>query len=106
MEQLSDLADTYMTPRLSQVSGVGHVTVQGNMRPAVRIQADLARLASYGISMETLRTAIAEANVTGAKGTLNGAAAGLHDRRQRPAGGRRQPTRMSSSPMSRARRSC
>ncbi|WP_088346605.1 MULTISPECIES: efflux RND transporter permease subunit [Rhodomicrobium] len=74
METLSDFGDTYMTPRLSQVSGVGHVTVQGNMRPAVRIQADLSRLASYGISMETLRTAIADANVTGAKGTLNGAA--------------------------------
>ncbi len=73
MERLSDLADTFLLPRLSQVSGVGHVTVQGHMRPAVRIQADLSRLAGYGISMETLRTAIAEANVTGAKGTLNGA---------------------------------
>ncbi len=73
MERLSDLGDTFMTPRLSQVSGVGHVAVQGRMRPAVRIQADLSRLAAYGISMETLRTAISEANVTGAKGTLNGA---------------------------------
>ena len=73
MEQLSDLADTFLLPRLSQVSGVGHVTVQGNMRPAVRIQADLSRLAGYGISMETLRSAIAAANVNGAKGTLNGA---------------------------------
>jgi multidrug efflux pump len=73
MERLSDLADTYMTPRLSQVEGVGHVTVQGNMRPAIRIQADLSRLAAYGISLETLRGAIAETNVSGAKGTLNGA---------------------------------
>jgi multidrug efflux pump len=73
LEKLSDLADTFMLPRLSQVSGVGHVTVEGNMRPAVRIQADLAKLAAYGISMETLREAIAEANVAGAKGTLNGA---------------------------------
>ncbi len=72
MEKLSDLADTFMLPRLSQLSGVGHVTVQGNMRPAVRIQADLAQLAAYGLSLETLRTAIAEANVAGAKGTLNG----------------------------------
>ena len=72
MERLSDLADTFMTPRLSQVEGVGHVTVQGNMRPAIRIQADLSRLAAYGISLETLRGAIAEANVSGAKGTLNG----------------------------------
>jgi multidrug efflux pump len=73
LEKLSDLADTFMLPRLSQVSGVGHVTVQGNMRPAVRIQADLSKLAGYGISMETLRAAIAEANAAGAKGTLNGA---------------------------------
>ena len=73
LEKLSDVADTFMLPRLSQVSGVGHVTVQGNMRPAVRIQADLSKLAAYGISMETLRAAIAEANVAGAKGTLNGA---------------------------------
>ncbi len=72
MERLSDLADTFMTPRLSQVEGVGHVTVQGNMRPAIRIQADLSRLAAYSISLETLRAAIAEANVSGAKGTLNG----------------------------------
>jgi len=73
MERLSDLADTFLSPRLSQISGVGHVTVQGNLRPAVRIQADLPRLASYGISMETLRAAIAEANVSGSKGVLNGA---------------------------------
>jgi multidrug efflux pump len=73
MERLSDLADTFLLPRLSQTEGVGHVTVQGNMRPAVRIQADLTQLAAYGLSMETLRTAIAEANVAGAKGSLSGA---------------------------------
>jgi multidrug efflux pump len=73
LEKLSDLADTFLSPRLSQITGVGRVTVQGKMRPAVRIQADLTRLASYGISMETLRAAILEANVSGAKGSLNGA---------------------------------
>ncbi len=73
MERLSDLADTYLLPRLSQLSGVGHVTVQGNMRPAVRIQADLSQLAAYGLSLESLRGAIGEANVAGAKGSLNGA---------------------------------
>ncbi len=73
LEKLSDLADSYLMPRLAQATGVGHVTVQGNMRAAVRIQADLQRLAAYGVSMETLRTAIAAANVSGAKGTLNGA---------------------------------
>jgi multidrug efflux pump len=73
MERLSDLADTFLLPRLSQVSGVGHVTVQGNMRPAIRIQADLEKLAAYGLSLESVRNAIAEANVAGAKGSLNGA---------------------------------
>jgi multidrug efflux pump len=72
MEKLSDLADTFLGPKLSQVSGVGHVTVQGNVRPAVRVRADLPRLASYGIGLETLRTAIGNANVSGSKGQLNG----------------------------------
>ena len=55
------------------MTGVGHVTVQGGIRPAVRIQVDLARLAAYGLGLEDVRTAIAGANVTGAKGSLDGA---------------------------------
>jgi multidrug efflux pump len=70
---LSDIADTIMAPRLSELTGVGHVAVQGGIRPAVRIQADLARLAAYGIGLEDLRTAIVGANVAGAKGALDGA---------------------------------
>jgi multidrug efflux pump len=70
---LSDLADTVMAPRLSEVTGVGHVSVQGGIRPAIRIQADLSRLAAYGIALEDLRTAIVGANVAGAKGALDGA---------------------------------
>jgi multidrug efflux pump len=70
---LSDLADTIMAPRLSEVSGVGRVSVQGGIRPAIRIQADLSRLAAYGIALEDLRTAIVGANVAGAKGALDGA---------------------------------
>ena len=69
---LSDLADTVMAPRLSEVSGVGHVSVQGGIKPAIRIQADLGRLAAYGIALEDLRTAIVSANVAGAKGSLDG----------------------------------
>ncbi|HXD44214.1 MAG TPA: efflux RND transporter permease subunit [Pseudolabrys sp.] len=69
---LSDLADTVMAPRLSEVSGVGHVSVQGGIKPAIRIQADLSRLAAYGIGLEDLRTAIVSANVAGAKGSLDG----------------------------------
>jgi len=70
---LSDLADTIMAPRLSELTGVGHVSVQGGIRPAIRIQADLSRLAAYGIALEDLRSAIVSANVAGAKGALDGA---------------------------------
>src|SRR5215467_7400492 len=73
LRQLSDIADTMMTQRLASVPGVGHVAVEGGIRPAVRIQADLARLSSYGLSMADLRVAIAAANVNGPKGSLDGA---------------------------------
>ncbi len=73
LRQLSDIADTQLAPRLSELTGVGRVTVQGNIRPAVRIQADLSRLANYGISLEDLRNVIVAANVAGAKGALDGA---------------------------------
>jgi multidrug efflux pump len=72
MRQLSDLADSLLAQRLSELSGVGRVTVEGNLRPAIRIQADLARLAGYGLSLEDLRNAIIAANVAGAKGSLDG----------------------------------
>lgn len=72
IRSLSDIADTTMSPRLSELTGVGHVSVQGGIRPAVRIQADLSRLAAYGIGLEDLRTAIVGANVAGAKGALDG----------------------------------
>ncbi len=74
LRDLSDVADTLLAPRISQVSGVGHVSVEGNIRPAVRIQADLSRLAAYGISMEDLRAAIVASNVAGSKGSLDGTA--------------------------------
>ena len=73
LRQMSDLADTLIAQRLSEVTGVGHVSVQGGLKPAIRIQADLARLASYGIALEDLRTAIVAANVAGPKGALDGA---------------------------------
>ncbi len=72
VRQLSDIADTLMAQRLSEVSGVGHVSVEGGIRPAVRIQADLSRLANYGIGLDDLRTAIVGANVAGPKGSLDG----------------------------------
>ncbi len=73
LRALSDMADTIMAPRLSEVTGVGHVSVQGGIRPAIRIQADLSRLASYGIALDDMRTAIVGANVAGPKGSLDGA---------------------------------
>ena len=73
LRAMSDLADTVLAQRLSQISGVGRVAVLGGLKPAVRVQADLARLAAYGIAMEDLRNAIAGANVSGPKGSLDGA---------------------------------
>jgi multidrug efflux pump len=73
LRAMSDIADTILGQRLSQLSGVGRVTILGGLKPAVRVQADLARLAAYGISMEDLRNAIAGANVSGPKGSLDGA---------------------------------
>ena len=73
LRELSDLADTLIAQRLSSLSGVGHVSVEGGIRPAVRIQADLSRLAAYGLSMTDIRQAIAGANVAGPKGSLDGA---------------------------------
>ena len=73
LRQLSDIADTLVLQRLSEVTGVGHVSVEGSSRPAVRIQADLSRLAAYGLGLEDLRYAISNANVAGPKGSFDGA---------------------------------
>jgi len=72
MRELSDIADTLLAQRLAQVSGVGHVSVEGGVRPAVRIQADFSRLAGYGLALEDLRLAITNANVAGPKGQFDG----------------------------------
>ena len=69
---VSDAADTLLQPKLSEIDGVGRVTVQGGMRPAVRVRVDPARLAAYGLSMEDMRTAVAQANTNGAKGGFDG----------------------------------
>src|SRR6266702_4374278 len=73
LRALSDIADTLLAQRLSEISGVGRVTVQGNIKPAIRVQADLSRLTNYGISLEDLRNVVMAANVAGAKGALDGA---------------------------------
>src|SRR6201984_1040441 len=71
--QVQDLADTRLAQKISQLPGVGLVSVSGGQRPAVRIQANPTALSSYGITMEDLRTAIAQANVNQAKGNFDGA---------------------------------
>src|SRR5439155_14892266 len=65
LRNLSDLADTLMAQRLAEVGGVGRVSIQGGIRPAVRIQADLSRLAAYGIGLEETRQVIVGANASG-----------------------------------------
>jgi multidrug efflux pump len=70
--RMSDIVDTLLAQRLAQVGGVGRVAVQGNMRPAVRLQVDPRRLAAYGIGMEAVRSAVTAGNVAGAKGSVDG----------------------------------
>jgi multidrug efflux pump len=73
LRNLSDLADTLLAQRLSEISGVGNVSTQGGIKPAVRIQADLPRLAAYGLGLEDIRQAVVNANVSGPKGAFDGA---------------------------------
>src|SRR5277367_5092247 len=73
LDKIEDAADTNLAQKVSQVTGVGLVSIAGGQKPSVRIQANPAQLASYNLSLEDLRTAIAAANVDQAKGTLNGA---------------------------------
>ena len=72
LDRVSDAADTLLQPKLSEIAGVGRVSVLGNMRPAVRVRVDPARVASYGLSLDDVRLAIAAANVNGAKGGFDG----------------------------------
>ncbi len=72
IQQIGDAADTMLQPKLAQLDGVGKVTVEGGIRPAVRVRVDPARLAAYGVSMEDVRTAVANANTNGAKGGFDG----------------------------------
>ena len=74
LTQLEDLADTRMAQKISQVEGVGLVSVSGGQRPAVRVIANVRALAAYGLNIDDLRTTIANANVNSPKGTLDGPA--------------------------------
>jgi len=72
LSKVEDLADTQLAQKISQVTGVGLVSISGGQKPAVRIQANPTALASYGLGLEDIRTALAAANVDQAKGTLDG----------------------------------
>ncbi len=72
LDKVEDSADTNLAQKISQVTGVGLVSIAGGQKPSVRVQANPAQLAAYNLSLEDLRTALAAANVDQAKGTLNG----------------------------------
>lgn len=72
LSQVEDLVDTRLAPRLSQLAGVGLVSISGGQKPAVRIQVNPSQLASYGLNMEDVRTALTQASVNSAKGNFDG----------------------------------
>ncbi|MGD0295971.1 MAG: efflux RND transporter permease subunit [Bryobacteraceae bacterium] len=72
LSSVEDLVDTRLAPKLSQLNGVGLVSISGGQKPAVRIQANPASLASYGITLEQLRTALIQTSVNAAKGNFDG----------------------------------
>ncbi|GGB82886.1 efflux RND transporter permease subunit [Pseudoduganella buxea] len=72
LTEVQNIVNTRLALKISQVTGVGLVTLSGGQRPAVRIQADTLALASYGLGLDTLRTAISNANANSAKGSFDG----------------------------------
>ncbi len=72
LSQVEDMVDTRLAPKISQLNGVGLVTISGGQKPAVRIQANPSALSSYGINLEDLRTALTQASVNAAKGNFDG----------------------------------
>ncbi len=72
LSQVEDLVDTRLAPKLSQLSGVGLVSISGGQKPAVRIQVNPTKLSSYGINLEDVRTALTQTSVNSAKGNFDG----------------------------------
>ena len=72
LPRLQDMVDTRLAQKISQISGVGLVSLSGGQRPAVRIQVNPRQLASYGLSLEDVRNAVSNANVNIAKGSFDG----------------------------------
>jgi multidrug efflux pump len=72
LSRVQDLADTRLAQKIAQLPGVGLVSISGGQKPAVRIRANPTALAAYGLGLEDLRTAVAQANVNQAKGNFDG----------------------------------
>ena len=72
LTEVEDLADTRLAQKISQLTGVGLVSISGGQRPAVRIQANLRQLAAYGLNIDDLRSTISNANVNTPKGNFDG----------------------------------
>jgi multidrug efflux pump len=72
LSQVEDLADTRLAPKISQISGVGRVSISGGQKPAVRIQANPTALAAYGINLEDLRNSLTGNSLNSAKGSFDG----------------------------------
>ena len=72
LSKVQDLTDTRLAQKISQLPGVGRVSISGGQKPAVRIQANPTALSSYGLTLEDLRRAVAQANVNQAKGSFDG----------------------------------
>ena len=72
LSQVEDLVDTRLAPKISQLSGVGLVSISGGQKPAVRVQVNPVALSSYGLSLEDMRTALTQASVNAAKGNFDG----------------------------------
>ena len=72
LSKVEDFADTRFAQKISQLPGVGLVSISGGQKPAVRIQVNPTALSSYGLTMEDVRTAVAQSNVNQAKGTFDG----------------------------------
>src|SRR6201986_3695157 len=72
LTQVEDLADTRLAQKISQLAGVGLVSISGGQRPAVRVKANPVKLAAYGLNIDDLRTTIANANVNTPKGNFDG----------------------------------
>jgi len=74
LSKVEDLVDSRLAPKISQLSGVGLVTISGGQKPAVRIQVNPVALSSYGINLEDLRTALTSTTANTAKGSFDGPA--------------------------------